>query len=110
MARHGSAQPARVSAPATAAGSERGPLGRPAEAPIIYLAGSAAQAAAIQAAMDEDAAHAQEVNAPPAPAAAVTIIESEQDLGRLLQLAGAADALNAALGLPAMQVVDRRTP
>lgn len=78
------------------------------EGGAIYLTGSPAQADALRAALDQDAAYGQEVNAPPAPAAAVTVIASEQDLARLLRLAGAADEVNAAYGLPLLQIVDRR--
>jgi len=78
------------------------------QAPTIYLASASTQADALRATIAQDAAYAQEVNAPPAPDAAVTVVASEQDLARLMYLAGAADELNAARGLPALQVVDRR--
>jgi hypothetical protein len=79
-------------------------------APTIYLAGSQAQAEAIRAALDDDAALIQAVNALPAAGAAVAVIETDDDHLRLLQLTGAADAVNAALGLPILRVVDRRAP
>ena len=86
-------------------------VGRTADAaPTIYLAGTQAEADAMRTTLGDDAARTEAVNMLPAPAAAVTVIETEDEHMRLLQLVGAADAVTAALGLPLLQVVDRRAP
>jgi hypothetical protein len=79
-----------------------------AERPMIYLASSQAQADVIQATLDDAAALVEEVNMLPATRSAVTVIETGDYHMRLLQLVGSTDVVNAALGLPIMQVIDLR--
>ncbi len=106
--RDGGASVGEQSATAMPAPVQRA-VGRTADvAPRIYLAGTQAEADALRTTLDDDAARTEAVNMLPAAASAVTVIETEDEHMRLLQLVGAADAVTAALGLPLLQVVDRR--
>jgi hypothetical protein len=76
----------------------------------FYLVGTREAADALQAMIDRDANLVRaENNEPPMPAA-VGVADSAEDAHRLLMTIAHADALNAELGLPPLQVVDLRTP
>jgi hypothetical protein len=87
----------------------RAPAGR-AATPTLYLVATPQEAVTVQAMISGDVYFAGvELGEPPMPAA-VAVVGSAADEQRVLLTIAHADAASAEMGVPALRVVDLRTP